>query len=452
MYSIIDIETTGGNQPGEKITEIAVYVHDGNQIIKSFHTLINPERNIPYNITRITGIDDRMVANAPKFYEVAKQIIELTENTIFVAHNVHFDYNFIKREFKDLGFDYNRQFVCTVKLSRQMLPGHASYSLGKICNDLNISINGRHRADGDALATTKLFEILLQKSTETILKEVQQFPVVTPKKIPDLIDKIPETTGVYFFKNIRNELIYIGKSRNIKKRVLSHFNNSSTKKAIELRNSIDTIDFEVTGSELISLIKESTEIKNHRPLYNKALKRATTNFGLFSEIDKNGYINFTIRPNSIFETPLSSFSNIVEGREELFRLVEKFDLCQKLSGLYKTDKNKPCCNVELKSCKGACIGSESTLDYNLKADNLINFVNPKGQNLIIIDKGRNDLEKSIVQIHNNEYIGWNYVSIHKITDLESLKNSIITQKNDKDIQKLIQSFIVKHKVEDIVFY
>ena len=452
MYSIIDIETTGGNQPGEKITEIAIYVHDGNQIIKSFHTLINPERNIPYNITRITGIDDRMVANAPKFYEVAKQIIELTENTIFVAHNVHFDYNFIKREFKDLGFDYNRQFVCTVKLSRQMLPGHASYSLGKICNDLNISINGRHRADGDALATTKLFEILLQKSTETILKEVQQFPVVAPKKTPDLIDKIPETTGVYFFKNKRNELIYIGKSRNIKKRVLSHFNNSSTKKAIELRNSIDTIDFEVTGSELISLIKESTEIKNHRPLYNKALKRATTNFGLFSEIDKNGYINFTIRPNSIFETPLSSFSNMVEGREELFRLVEKFDLCQKLSGLYKTDKNKPCCNVELKSCKGACIGSESTLDYNLKANHLINFVNPKGQNLIIIDKGRNDLEKSIVQIHNNEYIGWNYVSIHKITDIESLKNSIIIQKNDKDIQKLIQSFIVKHKVEDIVFY
>lgn len=200
------------------------------------------------------------------------------------------------------------------------------------------------------------------------------------------------------------------------------------------------------------MIKESTEIKNHRPLYNKALKRATTNFGLFSEIDKNGYINFTIRPNSIFETPLSSFSNMVEGREELFRLVEKFDLCQKLSGLYKTDKNKPCCNVELKSCKGACIGSESTLDYNLKADNLINFVNPKGQNLIIIDKGRNDLEKSIVQIHNNEYIGWNYVSIHKITDIESLKNSIIIQKNDKDIQKLIQSFIVKHKVEDIIFY
>lgn len=452
MYSIIDIETTGGNQPGEKITEIAIYVHDGKQVIKSFHTLINPERNIPYNITRITGIDDRMVANAPKFYEVAKQIIELTENTIFVAHNVHFDYNFVKREFKELGFEYNRQFVCTVKLSRQLLPGHNSYSLGKICNDLNIKIQGRHRADGDALATVKLFEILLQKSTESILQQVQHLPSYQQLKDPSQLEKIPEVTGVYYFKNRRDELIYIGKSRNIRKRVLSHLSNNSTKKALELRNAIDTIDFEETGSELIALLKESTEIKKHQPLFNRAQKRTSFNFGIFTETDENGYINFSIKTISMFEKPITTYHNIVEAREELFRLVEKFELCQKLSGLYKADKNKPCFNYTLKTCNGACICSESTDNYNLRANNLIKYINPLEQNFFIIDKGKNDLEKTVVHVENNTYLGWGIIPTDQAHNLEALKTCIQIEKENKDIQKIVKSFIIKHKVEDIIYF
>lgn len=452
MYSIIDIETTGGNQPGEKITEIAIYVHDGKQVIKSFHTLINPERNIPYNITRITGIDDRMVANAPKFYEVAKQIIELTDNTIFVAHNVHFDYNFVKREFKELGFEYNRQFVCTVKLSRQLLPGHNSYSLGKICNDLNIRIDGRHRADGDALATVKLFEILLQKSTESILQQVQHLPSYQQLKDPSQLERIPEVTGVYYFKNRRDELIYIGKSRNIRKRVLSHLSNNSTKKALELRNAIDTIDFEETGSELIALLKESTEIKKHQPLFNRAQKRTSFNFGIFTETDENGYINFSIKTISMFEKPITTYHNIVEAREELFRLVEKFELCQKLSGLYKADKNKPCFNYTLKTCNGACICSESTDNYNLRANNLIKYINPLEQNFFIIDKGKNDLEKTVVHVENNIYLGWGIISTDQAHNIEALKASIQIENENKDIQKIVKSFIIRHKVENIIYF
>jgi DNA polymerase-3 subunit epsilon len=165
MYAIIDIETTGVSYRTGKITEIAIYIHNGQQITDSYTSLVNPECNIPWNITHLTGISNEMVANAPKFYEIAKDVVEITAGMIFIAHNVTFDYNFIKEEFKRLGYDYDRKKMCTVKLSRKLLPGHRSYSLGKLCSELNININGRHRASGDALATVKLFEILLSENS-----------------------------------------------------------------------------------------------------------------------------------------------------------------------------------------------------------------------------------------------------------------------------------------------
>ncbi len=163
MFAITDIETTGGNYKTGKITEVAIYIFDGEKIVDSLVTLVNPECAIPWYITRITGITDEMVMNAPKFYEIARQIVELTANKIFVAHNVNFDYNFIKQEFKELGYNYNRKKICTVEMSRKYLPGFKSYSLGKICANLGIAINERHRAVGDALATVELFSLLLKK-------------------------------------------------------------------------------------------------------------------------------------------------------------------------------------------------------------------------------------------------------------------------------------------------
>ncbi len=162
MFAIIDIETTGNSNRYGKITEIAIYQHNGQEITGSFSTLINPEMDIPYFISKLTGITNSMVQKAPKFYEVAKTIVEMTRGRTFIAHNVSFDYKFIKEEFKRLGYDFNSKTLCTVQLSRKLLPGHASYALGKLCADLGIKINGRHRAAGDALATVKLFEILLE--------------------------------------------------------------------------------------------------------------------------------------------------------------------------------------------------------------------------------------------------------------------------------------------------
>ena len=159
-FVIVDVETTGGNPKQSKITEIAMYKYDGNQIIDEFISLINPEQHIPEFIVRLTGITDQMVANAPKFYEVAKDILAFCEGCVFVAHNVGFDYGMLRSEFLSLGFDFRFPHLCTVRASRYVIPGHASYSLGKLSNDLGIQIDGRHRAGGDALATTKLFHLI----------------------------------------------------------------------------------------------------------------------------------------------------------------------------------------------------------------------------------------------------------------------------------------------------
>jgi DNA polymerase III subunit epsilon len=164
LFAIIDIETTGNNHKYGQISEIAIFLHNGNQITGSFSSLVKPETDIPYYITKLTGITNDMVKDAPRFYEIAKKVVEMTAGRTFVAHNVIFDYRFIQEEFSRLGYEYHRNTICTVKLARKLLPGYKSYSLGKICSELGIEIHARHRAAGDALATVKLFEILLNEN------------------------------------------------------------------------------------------------------------------------------------------------------------------------------------------------------------------------------------------------------------------------------------------------
>jgi DNA polymerase-3 subunit epsilon len=203
MYAIVDIETTGGSAGNEKITEIAIITHDGKKIVDRYSTLLNPEKPIPEFIQRFTGISDYMVQNQPKFYEVAKEILELMEGKIFVAHNVNFDYSFVKREFESLGFSFKKDTLCTVKLSRKIIPGFPSYSLGKLCNALGIGLENRHRALGDALATAELFTLLKEKDDtnvfEQFLNPVSKIRKKTIQEFSVPINHLPERPGVYFF-------------------------------------------------------------------------------------------------------------------------------------------------------------------------------------------------------------------------------------------------------------
>lgn len=169
MYCIVDVETTGGVKGPTRLTEIAIFRHDGHQVVDSFHSLLNPGCPIPPFIRHLTGISDEMVQDAPTFADVAPDVLSITQDALFVAHNVGFDFNFIKKELSWLGYDYFRRTLCTVRTSRKLIPGHASYSLGKLCHALNIPLNGRHRAQGDAAATVRLFEMLLQHDSQGLI-------------------------------------------------------------------------------------------------------------------------------------------------------------------------------------------------------------------------------------------------------------------------------------------
>jgi DNA polymerase-3 subunit epsilon len=459
LYAIVDIETTGGSPKTEKITEIAIYIYDGNEVIDEFVSLVNPEKNIPYYITALTGISNEMVADAPRFFEIAKKIVELTENRVLVAHNASFDYKFIKAEFKSLGYDFTRENLCTLRLSRKLIPGHRSYSLGKLCADLGIDIRDRHRASGDALATVKLLDILLRRASESDQEELVRGAVspnlknLHPNLSEHLLGKLPEGTGVYYFLNEQNQVIYIGKSKNIRKRVLSHLSNNGSRRSIELKESIAEIDFELTGSELIALLVESSEIKKHAPRFNRAQKRKTMHYGLYAEKNEKGYYQLAIdkTANHLNQSPETCFPNRGEARAVLSRLIERHWLCQKLCGMYDTEG--ACFHYEIRQCNGACIGKESADIYNKRVMKALSSFYQQHKNMLIIDKGRDENERSVVQLENGKYLGFGFLNTEEsYLQLEDIRDCIRYYEDNRDVQQIIRTYLNRHEVEKVIRY
>lgn len=456
MYAIIDIETTGGSPKFEKITEIAIIIHNGTCVTDEFTTLVNPEKSIPYHITSLTGISNEMVADSPKFFEIARKIVEMTDGMVFVAHNANFDYRFIKEEFARLGYDYKRNTLCTVKLSRKIIPGIKSYSLGNLCDELGIAINGRHRAMGDALATARLFDILLsvEGNTKSNLFQPQSINLQSmhPSFDSGCISKLPGKTGVYYFLNENGDIIYIGKSNDIQTRIISHFSNNTTQKAINMKSQVVAIDYEVTGSELIALLLESEEIKRHKPRFNTAQRRTPTHCGIYNYMDHNGYMCLSVENNANSDSePLTSFNTQAEAKEFLNFLIQRYHLCQKLCGLYKSAG--ACFQHQLGDCNGACCGAESPEMYNQRVKKALSYFEYDTKSFFILDKGRNNDEMSVVQIKNGKYIGYGFVSRElSFTDTESLCDCIKPAKDNGDVQKIIKQHVKKYKVEKIIPY
>jgi len=416
-----------------RLTEIAIYLFDGNEIIDEYTTLINPEQPIPFMITRLTGITDEMVADAPKFYEVAKKIVEITEGAIFVGHNVSFDYNFLRHEFKSLGYNYKRQTICTVRMSRKIIPGYASYSLGKLCNSLGIELFNRHRAAGDALATTYLLKLLLEKDAAMIGSQVRD--------IPEIIKDVPEETGVYYLHDENGNIIYVGKSNNMYERIMQHFRNSDSSKALEMSNRIASVSYEVTGSELLALLLESSEIKRHRPPYNRAQRRTRYGYSIFTYVDDKGYICLCAGHEVNGYQPVASFPTLTNAQNYLYNLIEKHNLCQKLCGLYES--KGACFYHSIKQCNGACLGDEPAELYNRRARKALNEMGFKDKDFYIIEKGRTSEEYSVVKISGGRYTGFGYVD-SSYTDLISMDCCIREFEDNRDTRHIIKSYMKKH--------
>lgn len=442
-YTIIDVETSGRTN---RITEISVFKYDGNKVIDEFTTLVNPNCYIPEHITALTGIDNGTVANAPEFHEIAQQVLEITKDTIFVAHNVNFDYNVIRNEFKSINIDFTRKKLCTVRLSRKLLPGHKSYSLGKLSKDLNININGRHRARGDAEATVTLFKKLqAQDNAENVfsnfLNKNSKEATLPPNLPKEVFNALPNATGIYYFKNKKNEIIYVGKAKNIKKRVLSHFYSKAQKSLNMVRETRD-IDFELSGSELIALLMEDAAIKQHFPQYNKVAKRAPKGFSLFSYQDRNNIMHIAINNSKATPNPIITFYSLREARLFLERICEQFNLCPKFCHLQEGVSE--CSHFSIKNCKGICKGNEDVNIYNERVTNAICEIVNDSQDKILKEKGRNDSEEAFVIIKNGTYLGYGFIDKNEqITHEDELENYLIKQKDNSDVQGILRSVLLK---------
>ncbi|WP_264523659.1 exonuclease domain-containing protein [Flavobacterium sp. N502536] len=453
MYAILDIETTGGQFNEEGITEIAIYKFDGHEVIDQFISLVNPEIPIQPFVVKLTGINNAMLRSAPKFFEVAKRIIEITTDCIIVAHNASFDYRILRTEFRRLGYNFEAKTLCTVELAKKLIPDQPSYSLGKLVRALGIPMADRHRASGDAMATTKLFKMLLEKDLEkTIVKDFIKLEVekgIAPKFL-DILAQMPAKTGVYYIYNEGGTLIYIGKSQNIKKRVNQHFTGITTKSK-KIQAEVFTITYDETGSELIALLKESEEIKINRPRYNRSQRKTIFQYALYAEKDANGYLNLKLEKADGRKKEITSFATLQEGKNALFRFTAKYHLCQKLTGLYQTKKE--CFQYKIKECDGACIEEVTPEIYNARVQQFISENSFENKSMILLDRGRNVNERSAILIENGLYKGYAFYDLnYQITNIEILKNILIPMQHNRDVKNIIQNYIRKSKSLKILHF
>ena len=453
MYAIIDIETTGGQYNEEGITEIAIYKFDGHEVVDQFISLVNPEKPIQPFVVKLTGINNAMLRSAPKFYEVAKRIIEITEGCIVVAHNASFDYRILQTEFRRLGFDFKKPTLCTVELAKKLIPDQVSYSLGKLVRALGIPMSDRHRASGDALATVKLFKMLLAKDVEKeILKSFVKTEIksgMSPKLL-DIVENLPTKTGIYYIHNEKGDLIYIGKSKNIKKRVNQHF-TGSTHKCKKIQRDVFAVTYEETGSELIALLKESEEIKINKPIYNRAQRKSIFQYALYQNKNTAGYWALTVEKADGRKKEITSFTSLQEGKNALFKITEKYNLCQKINGLYDTKNG--CFQYKIKECNGACLGVEAPETYNERVQEFITENAFENNNMVLLDRGRSFDERSAVLIENGVYKGYCFFELnYQITNIDILKNIIIPMQHNRDVKTIIQSYLRKNKAFKIITF
>ena len=422
MYAILDIESTGGKYNEEGIMEIAIHKFDGENVIDRFSSLVNPEREIQPFVVKLTGINNKMLRTAPKFHEVAKRIIEITEDTTLVAHNAQFDYRILRTEFRRLGYNFERKTLCTVDLSKKLLPDAESHSLGKLVRSLGIPVSDRHRANGDALATLKLFKLLLVKDTDkSIIKQVvrsETLGELTARQL-DIVESLPTALGIYYMFDKDGKLLFLGKANNIKKRVNQHFTNQG-KLGRTLQKLVKKVSFETTGNKLAAQLKEKQEIHINRPLFNKRSKKQTITYGIYSHELASGHSRLVIEPVNGQQSRISTFSSCKSATNFLNKLVAQQQMDhQRLEGFNNQSIN------ELRE-------RYSTAD----------------RSFLMVLKGRQLGEKCVFLIKQGHYQGYGYVELnHQINNIAILE-SLITPAHDKiDATLIIETYLRENNVQ-----
>ncbi|MCW3088727.1 MAG: polymerase subunit epsilon, partial [Sediminibacterium sp.] len=384
-FAIVDIETTGGFPSQHGITEIAIVLHNGTEVEGRYETLINPHQPIPPFIANMTGISDAMVAVAPSFETVAPYIYNLLKDRVFVAHNVNFDFSFVKHHLQQAGLTLQSPKLCTIRLSRKVFPGYRKYGLGHLCRELGISIENRHRAGGDALATAQVLDLVLQNNGLLLIKEMlkkENRDQLLPANLPEnQVQLLPALPGVYYFQDVKGKVIYVGKAKNLKKRVVSHFTGLDTsKKRQDFLRSIHTITHTVCPTEFIACLLESVEIKRLWPIHNKSQKRYEQLWGIYLFEDSRGYRRLAIDKKRKYSSPIASFSMLVDAHRALWKLVKEFELHPVLCFLDNT------ATTEFPEVAAYNLGVQKALDW-LEAQKETFFIRDK-EGCVLVEEGR----------------------------------------------------------------
>ena len=456
MYAIVDIETTGGYANNNDITEIAIILHNGSTVTDRFETLIRPSVPIPYFIQVLTGIGHDLVAKAPPFSEVAEKIYTLLQGRVFIAHNVNFDYSFLKHHLAIAGFDLQCQKLCTVRLARKVFPDLPSYSLGKLCRNFGIQVEQRHRAGRDADATVRLFNLMLDRDGKTFieqfLKRGSKEQCLPPNLPRTQIDALPYCPGVYYFHDQKDQVIYVGKAKNIKYRVSGHFtHNGAGRQRQEFLRNIYKITHKPCSTELMASILESVEIKRLWPRYNTSQKIIQSAYAIYRYEDRNGYIRLVIDKQRKGPEAVFHFHLLTEGHRLLNRLTVEFSLCPKLNFI-QTD-NSSCTGIESAYCRGACGNAEDPQLYNQRVEEAITKLQAHLPSFAIIDSGNNAGESSCILVDKGKFYGMGYIPAHLQPDRpEVVKDFIQPYPENEFIRGMIYQYVQKSPAKKIDFF
>ncbi len=444
LYSIVDIETTGGNYKQGKIIEIAIFVFDGKKVIDNFCSLVNPGIEVPPYVSQLTGITNNMLKNAPSFSEIARRVIEITTNTVIVAHNVRFDYGYLREELRRCDKKFQRKRICTQNLSKRLFKGLNAYGLGKICEALSIPMGRQHRAVEDAKATTYLFDKILKSDTTNLVQAIlnkedrEHWP---QQLLVQKVQKLPENAGIYYFINKQNEIIYIGRSNDIQDRVYQHFSDfpaSEWRKA--MYKEVVDIKYELTGSELLAMILERYEIKKHNPIYNQ--KKRTGNkyqWGIIHYKNEEGFICFKITKIKHRSLALSYHRTEGAAKKLLSKKIKEFNLFPAFCIIDEKQRNN---QLTLNSFK--------LPNYNEKALKAIESFDYKYNNFFVVLEGRFNEEKTVLLIKKNRFIGFGYFEKEMLEHPKELSELIEKQMPNFGVDLIIKSYIRNEHLVKIV--
>ncbi len=447
-FAITDIETTGSGIKGNRITEICVMIVQNGELIDTYSTLVNPSQSIPLYIESLTGINDEMVCNAPQFHEVADEIDKITKDCIFVAHNVNFDYNILRAEFTNIDRVFKRKRICTVRLTKKLIPGLFSYSLGNICTSINIPHFDRHRAGGDCEATVTLFQRCLSLDPEyevitEFLNRKTGASYLPPHFKNSDFEKIPKTTGIYFFKDKDGIPLYIGKAKNIKTRIKSHFQERSNRK-YKLMQATHSIDYELTGNEFLALLREAEQILKYYPQFNKAQKQYTKPYTLTSYHNQKGIEVFALHKNKKSPVSWMKFYTREEAIKFLEEVCSKYELCPKYCGLQRGVRQ--CDHYKIHECSGMCKDEISIEEYNLRVSKAIQHIQEYESSCLLIEKGRTKTEKSFIYLNKGRYAGYGFINNSEdFNHPDDFRNFLIPQNNSVYTDRIVSRYLSTKK-------